>query len=98
MLTISLAFAALDLTGSVTDVGLLLAAARAPLVLTVLAGGVVADRASRRALMVGADLVRMAALASAGALLIAGDAAIWELAILMALFGVAGGFFYPAST
>ena len=98
MLTIALAFAALDLTGSVADVGLLLAASRAPLLLTVLAGGVVADRASRRSLMVGADLVRMGALAVAGALLIAGDARIWQLAVLLAVFGTAGGFFYPAST
>ena len=98
MLTIALAFAALDLTGSVADVGLLLAASRAPLLLTVLAGGVVADRASRRSLMVGADLVRMGALAVAGALLIGGDARIWQLAVLLAVFGTAGGFFYPAST
>ncbi len=47
ILLLALSFAVLDLTGSVTDVGLVLAASRAPLVLTVLAGGVVADRVSR---------------------------------------------------
>src|SRR6185437_1073184 len=52
MLLLALSFAVLDLTGSVTDIGLVLAASRAPLVLTVLTGGVVADRVSRRWLMV----------------------------------------------
>ena len=63
MLLLALSFAVLDLTGSVTDVGLVLAASRAPLVLTVLAGGVVADRVSRQWLMVVADVVRAGALA-----------------------------------
>lgn len=98
MLTVSLAFAALDLTGSVTDLGVLLAAARAPLVLAVLGGGVWADRLSRRALMVGADVVRMCVLAAAGALLVVGVARLWELLALLAVYGLASGVFYPAST
>jgi predicted MFS family arabinose efflux permease len=98
MLTIALAFAVLDLTGSVSDLGFALAASRAPLVVAVLVGGVVADRLPRRAVMVGADLVRLVALAVSASLLIAGDAQLWELLVLQAIFGTAGGFFYPAST
>ena len=98
MLTVALAFAVLDLTGSVSDFGFALAASRAPLVVAVLVGGVVADRLPRRAVMVGADLVRLGALAVSAALLIAGDARLWELLVLQAIFGTAGGFFYPAST
>jgi len=82
----------------VTDVGLVLAASRAPLVLTVLAGGVVADRVSRRSLMVVADVVRAGALALTAALLIPGTAEIWELLVLQAMTGTAAGFFYPAAT
>ncbi len=98
ILLLSLSFAVLDLTGSATDVGIVIAASRAPLLLTVLAGGVVADRVSRRWLMVGADLVRMSGLAASAALLIAGTAQLWELVVLQALVGTAAGFFYPAST
>jgi MFS family permease len=98
MLLLALSFAVLDLTGSVSDVGLVLAASRAPLVLTVLAGGVVADRVSRRRLMVVADVVRAAALTLTAALLIAGTAEIWQLLVLQAVAGTAAGFFYPAAT
>ncbi|HET8820834.1 MAG TPA: MFS transporter, partial [Thermoleophilaceae bacterium] len=57
MVAVALAFAVLELGGSASEVGLVLAASWTPLVLTVLAGGVVADRTSRRAVMVAADLV-----------------------------------------
>jgi MFS family permease len=92
MLLLALSFAVLDLTGSVTDVGLVLAASRAPLVLTVLAGGVVADRVSRQWLMVVADVVRAGALALTAALLIVGTAEIWQLLVLQAVTGTAAGF------
>ncbi len=98
MLMVALAFAVLDLTGSVSDLGFVLAAYRAPTVVAVLAGGVVADRVPRRAVMVAADLVRCGALAVSALLLIAGDARLWELLVLLALVGAAAGFFYPAST
>jgi MFS family permease len=98
MLFLALSFAVLDLTGSVTDIGLVLAASRAPLVLTVLAGGVVADRLARQWLMVVADVVRAGALALTAALLIAGTAQVWELLVLQAVTGTAAGFFYPAAT
>ena len=90
MLLIALSFAVLDLTGSVTDVGLVIAASRAPLVLTVIAGGVVADRVPRRRLMVAADLVRMVALGVTAVLLVSGDATLWELIALQAASGVGG--------
>jgi MFS family permease len=98
MLLLALSFAVLDLTGSVTDVGLVLAASRAPIVIVVLAGGVVADRLSRRRLMVASDIVRAAALGVTAALLIAGTARIWQLVVLQAVTGAAAGFFYPAAT
>jgi MFS family permease len=98
VLIVALAFAVLDLTGSVSDLGFVLAASRAPLLFTVLAGGVVADRFPRRPLMVGADLIRMGAQASSAALLITGQAHLWELLALQASGGTAAGFFYPAAT
>ena len=98
MVSVALAFAVLELGGSVSEVGLVLGAGWAPLALTVLFGGVVADRTSRRAVMVGADLVRIASQGAMAALVISGGAEIWTLAALAGVTGAATGFFSPAST
>jgi MFS family permease len=98
MVAVALAFAVLEIGGSVTEVGLVLAAGTLPLVASVLVGGVVADRASRRRVMVIADLVRVATQATTAALLIGGAAEVWSLALLAGVAGVATGFFSPAST
>jgi MFS family permease len=98
MVAVALAFAVLETGGSVSEVGLVLAAGMFPLVATVLVGGVVADRASRRAVMVAADLVRLVAQGTMAALLIGGVAEVWMLAVLAGISGAATGFFSPAST
>ena len=95
---VALAFAVLEVGGSTSEVGLVLAAGTLPLVATVLVGGVVADRVSRRAVMVAADLVRIASQGAMAALLIAGVAEVWMLALLAGATGAATGFFGPAST
>lgn len=98
MAIVALAFAVLEIGGSSSDVGLVLAAGAFPLVATVLAGGVVADRTSRRAVMVVADLVRVVSQATMAALLITGAAEVWMLALVAGVTGAATGFFSPAST
>jgi MFS family permease len=98
MVAVALAFAVLEIGGSAADVGLVLAAGVFPLVGSVLVGGVVADRASRRAVMVVADLVRVASQGTMAALLIAGVSEVWMLAVLAGVTGTATGFFSPAST
>jgi MFS family permease len=98
IIPVALAFAILDLTGSATDLGLVLAARTVPLVACLLAGGVVADRVSRRRVMIVADVVRFASQALLGVLLVTGHADLWELAVLQAVLGAASGFFNPAST
>jgi predicted MFS family arabinose efflux permease len=98
IIPVALAFAILDLTGSATDLGLVLAARTVTLVASLLAGGVVADRVSRRRVMIAADLVRFASQALLGLLLVTGEARLWELAALQAILGAATGFFNPAST
>lgn len=98
MAIVALAFAVLEIGGSSSDVGLVLAAGAFPLVATVLAGGVIADRTSRRAVMVTADLARVASQGTMAALLIAGVAEVWMLALVAGVTGAATGFFSPAST
>src|SRR5882757_9802888 len=68
IVAVALAFAVLEIGGSASDVGLVLAAGTFPLVATVLVGGVVADRVSRRAVMVATDLVRVASQGTMAAL------------------------------
>lgn len=98
MVNIALAFAVLELGGSASEVGIVLASRTLPLVGSLLIGGVVADRVSRRAVMVTADLARLATQGVLAALLIAGEPAVWVVAVLAGLTGAATGFFNPAST
>jgi MFS family permease len=98
MVAVALAFAVLEVSGSASAVGLVLAAGTAPLVASVLVGGVVADRLSRRTVMVAADLLRVATQGTMAALLIGGVAEVWMLGVLAALTGIGTGFFNPAST
>ncbi len=95
---LALAFAVLELGGSATAVGLVLTARMLPLTVTLLIGGVVADRISRRTVMVAADIARTLTQALLAALLIAGVAELWTVALLVGLTGAAGGFSYPAAT
>ena len=98
MVEIVLAFAVLELGGSVPQVGLVLAAHTVGFIGTVLAGGVVGDRVSRRSVMVIADVVRIGSQGFLAVALIAGFAEIWMLAALAGVAGIAGGFFGPAAT
>jgi predicted MFS family arabinose efflux permease len=98
MVAVALAFAVLEVGGSASAVGLVLACATLPLVGSVLIGGVVADRMSRRTVMIGADLVRLASQGATATLLITGSAEVWTLALFAGLTGAATGFFNPAST
>jgi len=94
---VALAFAVLDLTGSVSDLGVVLAAQTIPLVVFLLAGGVWADRLGRRAVMLVSDVVRAASQGMSAVLLLTGSAHLWQLAALQAVYGAAVAFFGPAS-
>lgn len=94
---VAIAFAVLDLTGSATDLGLVLAAHSLPMIALLLVGGVVGDRVSPRLSMLGADLARAASTGLLAVLLITDAAEIWHLAVLYAISGAATAFFNPAS-
>src|SRR3954447_1001066 len=96
MVGIALAFAVLELGGGATEVGIVMAGRTLPLLATLLIGGVVADRVSRRTVMVASDLARVITQGLIAGLLIAGVAQIWQLAVLAGVTGAAGGFFNPA--
>jgi MFS family permease len=94
---VGLAFAILRLTGSKSDLGIVLAARQVPQVIFILFGGVVADRLPRNRVMVGSSLVSGMSQAVLAALLLTGHAQIWTLALLAGVNGGASAFFFPAS-
>jgi MFS family permease len=94
---VALALFVIKLTGSATDLGLVLAASSLPLVAFLLLGGVWADRLPRHRVMVATDLVRFTLHALLAVLIFAGAVAIWQLIVIEALFGTAEAFFRPAA-
>jgi MFS family permease len=96
MTQVVLPFAVLSVGGSVTDVGIVAAAGFLPFIFLGLIGGVVADRIERRRILIASDVVRMVSQAAAGLLLVTGQAEVWHLAVLTAIFGAADSFFSPA--
>ena len=86
-----------DLGAGATGVGLVLACYTIGGATVTLAGGVWADRLPRRAVMICADLVRVATQSTTAVLLFAGTAHVWQLAVLQGIAGAAAGFFNPAS-
>ena len=95
---VALALLVTDLTGSPSDVGLVLAAHTAPFVVFLLLGGVWADRLPRQRLIVATDLVRFALHALLAALILTGAVEIWHIVVIEACFGTAEAFFRPAYT
>jgi MFS family permease len=98
LIPVALAFAVLAIGGGATGLGIVLAAFTIGRASFVVVGGVWADRLPRRGVMMTADLVRFATQATTAALLLAQVTEVWELAVLQAVAGAAGGFFAPAST
>lgn len=90
---VAVAVLVLDSGGSAASLGLVLAARFAALVLFALLGGVWADRLPRRDVMLGADLLRLAAVLG---LVVAGHASTPVLAGLVFVVGAGEAFFRPA--
>ena len=95
---VALALFVTDLTGSATDVGVVLAAQMLPLVGFLLIGGVWADRLPRARLMIATDLARMTLHTLLAILIFTDQVEIWQLVVIEALFGTAEAFFRPAYT
>lgn len=94
---LALVFAVLGLTGSGTDLGLVLAARQVMEAAVLLAGGVWSDRLPRQWILVGASSVQAVSQASVATLLLGGWASIPALIGLQALYGVGGGLVAPAT-
>jgi MFS family permease len=99
LVPVALAFAVIQtLDGSPTDLGIVLAAQTLPVVAFVLAGGVWADRLPRQMVMLVSDVIRGVVQATIAVLLLSGHAQLWQLVVLIAVYGTAQAFFQPAAT
>jgi MFS family permease len=95
---IALVFAVLDLTGSTTDLGLVLGTRWLAILTLTLIGGVWSDRLPRHIVMLSADAARLVSQATMGVLLVTGHAQLWQLFATQAVAGAGDAFFNPAST
>jgi MFS family permease len=98
LVPVALAFALLDLTHSAADLGYVLGAEAAAQVALLLAGGVIADRISRRTVMLASDVIRAAAEAVLGFVLLTGRPSVWVIGVLAVAQGAAGAAFLPAAS
>lgn len=95
MASVALTFAVLGNGGSGTEVGYVMAARVLPIVLVLLAGGVVSDRLGSRQVMLAADGARCVTQAALAVALL-GRPGLWTLVGLVALWGAAEALFMPA--
>jgi MFS family permease len=94
---VALTFAVLSIHSSATALGGVLASFTIARVVFTLAGGVVADRLSRRTIMLSCDLVRAAVQAFIAAMLLSHHMTLPLFIVCEALFGMASAFFGPAA-
>jgi MFS family permease len=95
---VALTFAILDHGYGPDQVGYVLGASLASMVVLLLVGGIIADRVDRRRAMLGADLVRFVAQGLTAVLLLSGQWQVWELVVLQLVWGAAAAVFAPATT
>ncbi|MFE7563807.1 MFS transporter [Kitasatospora sp. NPDC057500] len=96
MAPVAVAFAVLDGGGGGTDLGWVMAARILPIVLVMVAGGVVADRLGSRRVMLAADVLRCGVQGAFAALLATGHASLPVMVVLVAVWGLGEGVFLPA--
>ncbi len=94
---VALAWQTYTISDAPTALSLLGIAMTVPLLTLLLIGGVVSDRHDRRRVMLFADLARAALLALLAALALSGQLRLWQMVVIVAVYGAAEAFFDPAS-
>lgn len=93
---VALVYQVIELGGGPAQLSLVSAAAATGLLLSVLLGGVAADRMSRRLLLRLVETVRIAMAGLAAGLALTGTLELWSLAAVAFVVGAAEAFFFPA--
>jgi MFS family permease len=93
---VAIVYQVIALGGGPSELSVVAAASAVGLLVSVLIGGVAADRLPKRAVMVGVEAVRIVSVGIAGALAVTGALQLWHLAVIAFVVGAAEAFFYPA--
>jgi MFS family permease len=96
MANVALAFAVLDIGGSATAIGQVLAAHTIPMIALLLYGGVIADRFPRHLVIQASNVGSAISQGLIAALVISGHAEMWMLIVLSVLHGTVTGIGFPA--
>ena len=96
--TLTIAWLVLELTGSISQLGLSVFAMGVPMSVMMIFGGVLADRVSRIKLIMASQLVSITLLALLGVLNVLGVAQVWHVYAVAPLIGAFQGLVRPAST
>jgi MFS family permease len=96
MTTVALALAVLQASGRVADLGIVLAANIIPTLVLLLVGGAVADRTSRRTVLIVTNLATAAVMAAMAVILITDHYTLVTVAGLALVSGVVSAFSQPA--
>ncbi|WP_327321841.1 MFS transporter [Streptomyces sp. NBC_01210] len=96
MTTVALALAVLQESGRASDLGIVLAADMIPTLVLLLVGGAVADRMSRRVLLISTNIASGSLMAAMAATLITNTYSLLLIASLAFVNGVVGAFSSPA--
>ena len=95
--TLTIAWLVLELTGSISQLGLSVFAMGVPMSVMMIFGGVLADRVSRIKLIMASYLVSITLLALLGVLNVLGVAQVWHVYAVAPLIGAFQGLVRPAS-
>jgi MFS family permease len=93
---LSLVWQVIGLGGGPAALSAVTASASAGLLVSVLIGGVAADRLPRRTVLRSVEVVRIVAAAGATTLALTGTLTIWSLAAIAFVIGAAEAFYFPA--
>ena len=96
MAGVALAFAVLEVSDSATALGTVLAAYSIPMVIFILAGGVLADRFGRTLVMQSTNVASAVSQLAMAALVITDTAQLWHMVVLAAINGTASAAGMPA--
>ena len=94
---VTIAWEVYRLSNAPTALGVVSAAFGLPQVLLLLLGGVLSDRLDRRLVMLLGNVVSGVMIAGLGTLVLLHQLRLWEVVVLVAVYGVSQAFFLPAS-
>lgn len=96
MWTVALVYQVIALGGGPSELSLVMTGLSTGLLVSVLVGGLAADRLPRRALLIGVEALRIVSVGLVTALSLTGALQLWQLAGIAFLVGAAEAFFFPA--